>query len=111
MTDEQTIKILKELLEVMLNDGDLQSASTVSHAIDLIERLAYKVDSLEWELDIMSGGLKYLETKAYEKFAERLLESKYESSDWSHGEHPYVVEESDIENLLYEPTEESNESE
>lgn len=105
MTDEQTIKNLKELLEVMLNDGDLQGASTISHAIDLIDRLTYKADSLEWELARMSGGLDYLETKAYKKFAELLLERKYESSDWSHGEHPYVVEESDIDEVLWKLTE------
>lgn len=52
-----------------------------------------------------------IRAEAYKEFAEKLLESKYESSDWSHGEHPYVVEESDIENLLYELTEGSNESE
>jgi hypothetical protein len=47
MTDEQTIKYLKELLEVMLNDGDLQRASTVSHAIDLIKRQQAEIDDLK----------------------------------------------------------------
>jgi hypothetical protein len=36
------------------------------------------------------------------QFAERLKERKYQSSDWSHGEHPFVVEESDIDELVEE---------
>ena len=40
--------------------------------------------------------------KAYKEFAERLKEQMYQSSDWSHGEHPFVVEESDIDTLLEE---------
>lgn len=48
--------------------------------------------------------------KGYEKgkqdavieFAKRLKEYKYLSSDWSHGEHPFVVEENDIDQLLLE---------
>ena len=47
-----------------------------------------------------------LETKiraeAIREFAERLKEMKYESIEWAHGEHPYVVEESDIDNLVEE---------
>jgi hypothetical protein len=35
-------------------------------------------------------------------FARRLKEYKYLSSDWSHGEHPFVVEESDIDELAEE---------
>ena len=35
-------------------------------------------------------------------FAENLKEYKYQSSDWSHGEHPFVVEESDIDDLVEE---------
>ena len=47
-----------------------------------------------------------LETKiraeAIKEFAKRLKEMKYESIEWAHGEHPYVVEESDIDNLVEE---------
>lgn len=40
MTDSEiTIKALKELLEVVLSEGDLQRTSTISHTIDLINRL------------------------------------------------------------------------
>ena len=47
-----------------------------------------------------------LETKiraeAIKEFADRLKGMKYESIEWSHGKHPYVVEESDIDNLVEE---------
>lgn len=35
-------------------------------------------------------------------FVQRLKEYKYLSSDWSHGEHPFVVEENDIDELAEE---------
>lgn len=35
-------------------------------------------------------------------FAERLKAHKYQSNDWSHGEHPFVVEESDIDYIAKE---------
>ena len=41
-------------------------------------------------------------TEAIKEFAERLKEHKYQSSDWSHGEHPFVVEEDDIDSLVKE---------
>lgn len=40
--------------------------------------------------------------KGIKEFAERLKERKYQSSDWSHGEHPFVVEETDIDELVEE---------
>lgn len=46
--------------------------------------------------------------EAQKDFAEKLKKYKYVSSDWSHGEHPYVVEEDDIDNLLWVLTEGSN---
>ena len=42
--------------------------------------------------------------EAIKEFAERLKERKYLSYDWSHGAHPYVVEEDDINNLVEEMT-------
>ena len=40
--------------------------------------------------------------EAIKEFAERLKEQKYQSSEWSHGEHPFVVEECDIDELVQE---------
>ena len=49
MTDNEiTIKALKELLEVMLCEGDLQRTSTISHAIDLINRLQAENERLNF---------------------------------------------------------------
>ena len=40
--------------------------------------------------------------KGIKEFVERLKVYKYLSSDWSHGEHPFVVEEADIDDLVEE---------
>jgi hypothetical protein len=48
LTDaEITIKALKEILELMLCDGDLQRTSTISHTIDLINRLQAEVEKFK----------------------------------------------------------------
>lgn len=39
LTDNEIIKALKEILEIMCVMGDLQKASTISNALDLINRL------------------------------------------------------------------------
>ena len=36
------------------------------------------------------------------EFAKKLKGCKYKSSDWSHGEHPFVVEEDDIDEIVEE---------
>lgn len=43
--------------------------------------------------------------EAIKEFADRLKERAYTSSDWSHGEHPQVVECDDIDDLVEEMTE------
>lgn len=40
--------------------------------------------------------------EAIKEFAENLKERKYQSTEWSHGEHPFVVEVDDIDDLLEE---------
>ena len=47
MTDEQIIKALKELLEIMLHEGDLQRSSTISNALDLINRQQAEIERLQ----------------------------------------------------------------
>lgn len=54
------------------------------------------------EHDIAEVAYKNGYAKGIKDFAERLKERKYKSSDWSHGEHPFVVEESDIDELAEE---------
>jgi FtsZ-binding cell division protein ZapB len=59
LTDSEiTIKALKEILELMLCEGDLQRTSTISHAIDLINRLQadkeyYKKNRDKYQDDVM----------------------------------------------------------
>ena len=56
LTDNEiTIKALKELLEVMLSEGDLQRTSTVSHTIDLIDKLEAKYKELQELVNDMGG--------------------------------------------------------
>ena len=122
MTYEQTIKAF----EYCMNQNECSSccpydddedtnegctSKLVEDVLDLIKRQQAEIERLQTEKDNLIRTYKECMTEAVKEFAERLLESKYESSDWSHGEHPYVVEESDIENLLYELTEGSNEKE
>lgn len=98
MTDNEiTIKALKELLEVMLSEGDLQRTSTISHTIDLINRQKAENESLQRQLDNAKLHQKethktlqdekalrlnedFIKTEAYKEFAERFL-SCYEGFD------------------------------
>ena len=66
MTDSEIVKALKELFEVMLYDGDLQRASTISHTIDLINRQKAEIErykaalpDLEYQDDDFCGVLCY----------------------------------------------------
>lgn len=60
------------------------------------------------ERNRLRAKLATAKSEAYKDFAEMLKKYKYVSSDWSHGEHHYVVEEDDIDNLLWVLTEGSN---
>lgn len=70
--------------------------------IERLKKDSKRLKKLQMQLDDLCKMHHIIKAEAYKEFAERLKESKYESSDWSHGEHPFVVEESDIDNLLYE---------
>ena len=47
LTDKEIVKALKELLEIMLCEGDLQRSATISKAFDLINRLQSRVEKCE----------------------------------------------------------------
>ena len=78
------------------------------------ERLknAYKQCAFERDayIEIENTAIAEAKAEAYKEFAERLKERKYQSSDWSHGEHPYVVEESDIDDVYEEMVGDGNEN-
>ena len=81
-------------------------------ALDLINRLQAeneRLNALIAETNKQRGAVIHaithidqVKAEAYKEFAERLKKQMYQSSDRSHGEHPFVVEESDIDNTLYE---------
>ena len=54
LTDSEiTIKALKELLEVMLCEGNLQRTSTISHTINLINHLQAENERFQKSVDIL----------------------------------------------------------
>ena len=62
LTDNEiTIKALKELLEVMLSEGDLQRTSTVSHTINLINRLETENKGLRDEIERLHETIEDLQ--------------------------------------------------
>ena len=82
------------------------SRMIAEYALSLINRQKAEIERLKAEQEMADGYAEALEERAkadaIKELAERLKECKYQSSDWSHGEHPYVVEESDIDNLVKE---------
>lgn len=58
--------------------------------------------------EILKAYAKTATAEAIKEFAERLKERKYQSIEWSHGGHPFVVEEDDIDNLVQEMVGEEN---
>ena len=62
MTDNKIIKALKEILEIMCAMGDLQKTSTISNAIDLINRQKAEIESAK----------ETIKAEAVKEFAERL---------------------------------------
>ena len=74
--------------------------------IDLINRKNAEIGKLNFENLQMLASIKGLEERvraeAIKEFAERAKKQKYQSSDWSHGEHPFVVEEDDIDEIAKE---------
>ena len=59
MSDLEIVKGLKELLEVMLCEGDLQRSATISKSIDLINRLQAEVNHLDNESDALLADIDF----------------------------------------------------
>ena len=73
-----------------------------AEAIDLINRQKAEIEKVKPIHNSFERELECAKQEAIKEFAERLKEQKYQSSDWSRGEHPFVVEESDIDELVQE---------
>lgn len=94
MTDNEIVKALKELLEIMLCEGDLQRSATISKALDLINRQKEENERLERQakanekyaeslkrgIEVLGEKIKTAKSEARKEFAERLL-SCYEGFD------------------------------
>ena len=98
----ESLKIAIEVTRDNLGDAraELQKAESE------IERLKGMVSQNEGVLPQYEALVR---DEAIKEFAERLKKRKYQSSEWSHGEHPYVVEKTDIDDVLEEMTEEYHE--
>ena len=51
MKDSEIVKALKEILELMLCEGDLQRSATISNALDLINCQQAEIERLEIECE------------------------------------------------------------
>lgn len=124
MTDEQIVKALECCVSYenhLACRGCPFSESGVceedglalqKHSLALIKRQKAEIEDLKADKEALINGQltiqkMYIEArdKAVREFAEKLKKWKYQSSDWSHGEHPFVVEETDIDDLVIEMTE------
>lgn len=91
------IKRQQEKIEAIINGQETLSKALVTKDAE--------IERLEAEKDNLIRTYKECMTDAIKEFAEKIKESKYQSSDWSHGEHPFVVEEDDIDDVLWKMTE------
>ena len=120
LTDtEITVKALKEILELMLCEGDLQRISTISHTIDLINRLQARVEKAEKVEHFADKTIATLQTEnerlekdnkerwsiveAYKEFAER-----FKKIAGIYQKDTYVIGIDEFDNLLKEMVGEDN---
>lgn len=116
LTDaEITVKALKQILELMLCEGDLQRTSTISHAIDLINRQKAEIERLQQYHDDMEDAIysfredhakvkffkNEIKAEAYKEFADKLKLHAYHECDIT-GYRYLVVQIEEIDNLLKE---------
>lgn len=78
-------------------------------ALSLITRQKEEIERLKgWENLLKAEKHSLIKAEAVKEFAHRIRQRSYESFDWSHGEHPMVVEWSDIDEVLEEMAGENN---
>lgn len=114
MTDNE-IKVVREKIE-SLHDKILKSkfAETVTESemlslIFAVRGLNDQKAEIERLEEILGGTSKVLtetcavvRAEAIKEFLSKARELSYKSSDWSHGEHPFVVEWDDLETICEE---------
>lgn len=99
------VKTQKADLEITARQfDDLSKVSNKLHSENMSQRAELE-DLREIVFTDRTEAIKNLKAEAIKEFVEKLKQWQYESSDWSHGEHPYVVEVNEIDNLVAEMTE------
>ena len=82
MTDNDIIKDLEELLKLMLHEGDLQRSSTISNALDLINRQSERIGDLKDISEHLNVFVLETREQAIKEFAKRLKE-KAKKNEWN----------------------------
>ena len=108
MTDNEIIKALKKILELMCNEGDLQRSAIISKSLDLINRLKAEIERMQLEIDgvkeancILRNNNEIAINEAVKKFTERLILVE-ETTAINCATNEKVVRVNDIYNLLKE---------
>jgi hypothetical protein len=70
VTDNEIIQALEKILELMCREGDLQRASTISNALDLIKRQKAEIKNKDTEIDILIRKKETLKDEVSEMRAE-----------------------------------------
>ena len=115
LTDSEiTIKALKELLAVTLSEGDLQKTSTISHAINLINRQQNELDILSQKRFNIFERVEYIgkikaeiKTEAYKECIEKVKEKYQIFENQTYAINPYALHKF-LDNLLKEKVGENN---
>lgn len=99
MTDKEIIQALEYY----------QSIDIIKSGLDLINRQQAEIERLTINMNAFGLGMKQekeradtIKAEAIKEFWSRLQGIAYQSSDWSHGEHPMVVELDDAEEIYEE---------
>ena len=102
--NEITVKALKDLLEVMLCEGDLQRVSTVSHAIEHINRQKAEIERLTVNMNAFGLGMKLEKERADTARAEAIKEfvSMVKEHSYHNSYGDYIVDVDDIDNVMKE---------
>lgn len=86
--------------------ADVLYLSALSDSHRIVRKAEEEINRQQAEIEKLKKQIaevnKTIKSEAIREFADRLKGMKYESIEWAHGEHPYVVEESDIDNLVEE---------
>ena len=85
LTDNEIVKALKEILEIMLTMGDLQKSATISNALDLINRQKAENERLrnvKSHIDILiHRGVEYPTSETYNEAFQKALEKLYDNDN------------------------------